>query len=79
MNELRLWFSITDGVFYVHDYWNHKVCMIVALRARSGWVVRMPPKTFGHQLVKLIVAEPIERRILTKVRELYEKFGTYNV
>jgi hypothetical protein len=31
LNEMNIWFSLEDGVLYVHDFNKHKSCMVIAL------------------------------------------------
>jgi hypothetical protein len=76
MNNLRLWFSVSNGEVYVHDYSNHYANMILALRhdSTSEWKIFVKEKTYRYSLVRFFVdSYPLE--LLQD--QLNEQFNLY--
>jgi hypothetical protein len=78
MSELRLWFSLSGGALFAHDYYEHSSCIIIAYKTDLGWLVRLDPKTFGHMLISETVNNCEEAKIVEALKVLYGEFGTYS-
>jgi hypothetical protein len=76
-NDLRLWFSLTEGSLYAHDFNEHKYCVLIAYKSYDYWVVRLDTKIYGHKLIYKAVTEYKENEIIKKLHRLYESYGTY--
>lgn len=77
MSELRLWFSLTDGVLYVHDYDLHRCCFVVAIKTGLEWNVRLDPKTFGYMLIRETIGNGLEEKTVNRLHDLYDECGYY--
>lgn len=77
MSELRLWFSLSGGALYAHDYYEHSSCIIIAYKTDLGWLVRLDSKTFGHLLIFDVVSNFKEDGIISRLRSLYDEYGSY--
>ncbi len=77
MSELRLWFSLTDGLLYAHDYELHRCCIVIAIKNSDNWFVRLDPKTFGYKLVSETISRWPEVKLVKQFQVLYEGYGHY--
>ncbi len=77
LSELRLWFSLSEGVLYVHDYSDHMCSIVIALKAKTHWIVYLDNKTFGYRLVFEIVNSVPEMKLVEYLSQLHEINGTF--
>jgi hypothetical protein len=77
MDELRLWFTLENGVLYAHDYVDHKYAIAIAIKARDKWHIILDTQSNGHRLIYKVVHENIDSKILKTLDELYTEYGHY--
>jgi len=72
MSDLSLWFSVSNGEVYMHDYDNHGSNLIIALKNETTgeWRIFLKENTCRYSVVKFLIGKyPLEK--------LQEKFNEY--
>jgi hypothetical protein len=77
MAKLRLWFSMSNDILYVHDFDHHKCCFAIAIKRDGEWNVRLDNRTFGHKLILETTRELPTDKIVEKLRNQYDIYGTF--
>jgi hypothetical protein len=77
MDDLRLWFSLVNGVLYAHDYDDHKYAIAIAIKTKNKWHIILDVRSNGHRLILDVFNSTAERLIITKLTKLYETHGYY--
>jgi hypothetical protein len=77
MADLRLWFSLKDEMLYVHDYHEHEIRIIIAIKSKLGWTIKLDPRTFGHKLIFEAINNFEKENLIVRLFDLYKEYGTF--
>jgi hypothetical protein len=77
MEELELWFTFDGEVLWMHDYGDHKKCMILAVMRPSNieWSIFVPEGTYGRKLIVDTIGSTAEHPLGIYLNRLYNLFG----
>ncbi|MCB0350844.1 MAG: hypothetical protein KDD38_06655 [Bdellovibrionales bacterium] len=79
MDKLGLWFTNLDGVFYAHDYEEHKVNIALAVQDKNVSILKVYLKagSAGDRLVRHFFEEGVIQGISVEeiANNLYSSYG----
>lgn len=77
IEDLQLWFTLVDGVLYVHDYEDHEVCMVLALWQDEAKILKvyLPSGSFGDRFIKYLFRTYSQGQLLRKLQDYYDSCG----
>ena len=77
LEELRLWFSFEEDVFYAHDYHDHEKCIALATYNKndSVWTTIFMGGDFGKQLIQYAIKRYKIDDLVTDFLDLYKSHG----
>jgi hypothetical protein len=76
-SELDLWFSLEEGVLYVHDYSDHAKSLALAAQnlTNKKWWIFLRKRTFGYLLIEQMLQKHVLEELIDELQELYSSHG----
>jgi hypothetical protein len=77
MIEIRLWFSVSNGEVYMHDYENNESNLIIAMKndLTGEWRIFLKKNTYKHSLVQFLTGKYPLEILQKKFNEYYRLHG----
>jgi hypothetical protein len=80
LDELHLWFTLEDGMLAVHDYDEHKICVLVAVDNGPGkeWTIFLEPLSFGYLLIEYELTTDVSINLAWRLNRSFKSNGFFS-
>lgn len=75
IDELKLWFTCEDDVFYMHDHAEHIRCVVLAIFEFNKWKILIGKGTLAERLINHIITVSHGKEIAATANELNALYG----